>query len=144
MADGSKTDYRALAADEIRQLTEQGCTAEDWGGVRVAEPFRGERLRNVEFAGTVMLGSMAGDVQREGALAKPCGIYQARVQDCVVGDSVRIANVGSHLANYEIGDNVLIENIGVMETRRGAQFGNGVEVVALNEAGGREVPLFNF
>jgi hypothetical protein len=143
MADGSKTDYRSLAADEIRQLSEQGCTAEDWGGVRVAEPFRCERLRNVEFAGTVVLGSMAGDVQREGALAKPCGIYQAQVQNCVVGDGVRIANVGSHLSSYEIGDNVLIENIGVMETHQGAQFGNGVEVVALNEAGGREVPLFN-
>src|SRR5215218_3226721 len=142
MADGSKTDYRSLTADEIGQLTGQGCTAEDWGGVRLAEPFQCERLRNVEFVGTVMLGSMAGEVQRAGALTKPCGIYQARVQDCVIGDGVRIANVGSHLASYEIGDNVLIENIGVMETHRGAKFGNGVEVAALNEAGGREVPLF--
>src|SRR4051812_42989270 len=121
MADVSKTNYRSLAADEIRQLTEQGCTAEDWGGVRVAEPFRSERLRKVEFVGTVMLGSMAGEAQLAGAAAKPCGIYQARVQDCVVGDGVRIANVGSHLVGYEIGENVLIENIGVMETHQGAQ-----------------------
>lgn len=143
MADGLKTEYRSLAADEIQKLTQQGCTAADWGGVRVAEPFRCERLRNVEFAGTVMLGSMTGEVQRGDAVAKPCGIYQARVQDCVVGEGVRIANVGRHIANYEIGDNVLIENIGLMETQRGAHFGNGIEVVALNEAGGREVPLFN-
>src|SRR4051794_32870951 len=99
MTGDNKSNYRSLRADEIRQLAEQGCTAEDWGGVRVAEPFRGERLRNVEFVGTVILGSMAGDVQRTGAQAKPCGIYQARLQDCVVGDGVRIANVGSHLAN---------------------------------------------
>ena len=143
MADGSKRNCRSLSADEIQQLTEQGCTADDWGGVQVTEPFLAERVRGVEFAGKVRLGSLAGNVQRAGGPAKPCGVYHARVQDCVVGNGVRIANVGSHLAGYHIGDNVLIENIGVMETHAGARFGNGVEVVALNEAGGREVPLFN-
>ena len=29
------------------------------------------------------LGSLGGDVQRSGTRAKPCGIYNARVQDCV-------------------------------------------------------------
>jgi Domain of unknown function (DUF4954) len=143
MADDSQRNYRSLSADEIQQLTEQGCAAQDWGGLQVTEPFLAERVRGVEFAGTVRLGSLAGNVQRAGGPAKPCGVYHARVQDCVVGNGVRIANVGSHLADYHIGDNVLIENIGVMETRAGARFGNGVEVVALNEAGGREVPLFN-
>src|SRR4051794_17255805 len=102
MADNSKPNYRSLSADEIQQLTEQGCTAQDWGGLQVTEPFLAERVRDVDFAGTVRLGSFAGNVQREGALAKPCGVYYARVQDCVVGDSVRIANVGSHLVGYRI------------------------------------------
>ena len=143
MADGSKLNYRSLSADEIQQLTEQGCTADDWGGLQVSEPFLAARVRGVEFAGKVRLGSLAGNVQRADGPAKSCGVYHARVQNCVVGDGARIANVGSHLAGYHIGDNVLIENIGVMETHAGARFGNGVEVVALNEAGGREVPLFN-
>jgi hypothetical protein len=47
------------------------------------------------------------------------------------------------LARYRIGNDVFIENIGVMETRENSRFGNGVDVVVLNEAGGREVPLFN-
>ncbi len=115
----------------------------DWSRLRIAEPFLVERIRNVDFAGNVSLGNLAGDIQRKGAAAKPCGVYNARLQDCVVGDGTRIANVGSHLAGYRVGDHVLIENIGVMETHAGATFGNGVEVAALNEAGGREVPLFN-
>jgi hypothetical protein len=143
MADSKKTNYRMLSADEIQQLTEQGCTADNWGNVQVAEPFLAERVVRADFTGKVLLGSLAGNIQRSGAPPKPCGIYNARLHDCVVGNGVRIANVGSHLANYHIGDNVIIENIGVMETRLGARFGNGIEVAALNEAGGREVPLFN-
>lgn len=143
MTDGATGNYRSLSAEEIQQLTEQGCTADDWGGVQVAEPFLAERVRGVDFAGNVFLGSLAGNVKRARALEKPCGIYNARLHDCIVGNGVRIANVGSHLAGYRLGDNVLIENIGVMEAHAGARFGNGVEVVALNEAGGREVPLFD-
>jgi hypothetical protein len=136
-------DHRPLHEDEIRQLQSQGCTAEDWQRVRVAEPFLADRVRDVQFAGNVSIGLLAGNIQRSGWLAKPCGLYRARLHDCVIGDGVRIANVGGHLAGYHIGGGVLIENIGVMETRPGARFGNGVEVAALNEAGGREVPLFN-
>jgi len=143
MINDSKRPYRSLSDDDVRQLKAQGCTAEDWRNVRVAEPFVAERICQVDFAGQVSLGTLQGDVRRDGARPKPCGIYRARLADCVVGNGVRIANVAGHLAGYRIGDNVLIENIGVMETRPGAQFGNGVEAVALNEAGGREVPLFN-
>lgn len=143
MPNDSKPEYRSLTAEEIEQLVEQGCTAGNWGNVLVTEPLLAERLRNVEFAGKIHVGSLAGEVNREGGLGKPCGIYNARVQDCVFGNGVRIANVGNHLAGYQVGNNVLIENVGLMETRGGATFGNGVEVVAINEAGGREVPLFN-
>src|SRR4051812_47789056 len=133
MADAVKRSYRNLLADEIQQLTEQGCTADDWSGVQVTEPFLAERVRGVEFAGKVSLGLLSGTVARKSKLAKPCGVYNARLQDCVVGNGVRITNVGSHLAGYHIRDNVLIENVGVMEAHSGSPFGNGVEVVALNE-----------
>jgi hypothetical protein len=135
--------YRTLRDDEARQLKAQGCTAEDWKAVRVVEPFLAERVQHVDFVGGVSIGSLEGDVTRPSSASKPCGIYRARIQDCVIGDGVRIANVGIHLAGYHVGNNALIENVGVMETRPRARFGNGVEVVALNEAGGREVPIFN-
>jgi hypothetical protein len=135
--------HRSLRDEEVHQLQSQGCTADDWQAVRVAEPFLVDRVRHVDFVGRVSIGNLAGEMTRPSAPAKPCGIYRARIHNCEIGDNVRIANVGGHLADYHIGSGVLIENIGVMETRRGARFGNGVEVVALNEAGGREVPMFD-
>src|SRR5438874_6716285 len=132
MAAGEKLKYRVLREDEIQRLESQGCTSEDWNTVQVAEPFRSDRVRGVDFIGKSFLGSLAGYVQRTSGFAKPCGIYNGRVQDCVIGGGVRIANVGSHLAGYHIGNDVLIENVGVMEAHAGARFGNGVEVVALN------------
>ena len=42
-----------------------------------------------------------------------------------------------------IGSNVCIENVGLLEATEGAGFGNGIEINVINEAGGREVPLFN-
>ncbi|MEX0611451.1 MAG: DUF4954 family protein [Pirellulales bacterium] len=143
MTDQPQRHYRPLRDEEIRQLKAQNCTAEDWRAVRVAEPFLAERVAQVDFVGQIAIGSLAGQIERAGTRARPCGIYRARIQDCVVGNQVRIANVSGHLAGYQIGNDVLIENVGVMETRPGARFGNGVEVVALNEAGGREVPIFN-
>lgn len=137
------TKHRPLRTDEIRQLESQACTAEDWQAVRVADPFLADRIRHVDFVGPVSVGALDGNVTRPSSPPKPCGLYRARIHHCSIGDHSRIANVAGHLAGYHIGSGVLIENIGVMETRPGARFGNGVEVVALNEAGGREVPLFD-
>jgi hypothetical protein len=139
----SQQNYRPLRDEEVGQLKSQGCTADDWQVVRVTDPFLAERVAHVDFVGSVSIGSLAGDVTRPSAVTKPCGIYRARIQNCEIGDNVRIANVGGHLSDYHIGSGVLIENVGVMETRRGARFGNGAEVVALNEAGGRDVPMFD-
>src|SRR3954471_10081395 len=143
MATAEKTTYRTLRGEEIRQLEAQGCTADKWADVQVAEPFLADRIRHVEFAGKVSIGSLAGEIHVDKSPAKRCGIYSSTVRDCVTGDGVRIANVHGHVAGYRIGNGVIIENVGVMKSRAGARFGNGVEVVALNEAGGREVPLFN-
>lgn len=135
--------YRALGDDEIRQLKSQGCSAGDWRSVRVADPFLVERISDVDFAGAVSIGALDGDVANSTWMAQPCGIRRARIQNCTIGDHARIANIGGHLANYKIGNGALIENVGVMETRAGARFGNDVDVVELNEAGGREVPMFD-
>jgi hypothetical protein len=100
-------------------------------------------VRNVEFDGQIRLGNFDGTVESGTGLEKPAGIYNAYLSNCAVGDGVRIANIGSHIANYTIGDGACIEDVGVMSTLAGATFGNGFEVEALNEGGGREVTLFN-
>lgn len=135
--------HRVLKEEEIQALAAQGCTAENWSAVQVTDPFDLARLHDVCFEGRVRIGSLAGTVTSAPGLDRPCGIQEATLVNCAIGDGVRIANVGSHIANYHIGDGVCIEDVGVVQTNPGAMFGNGVEVEVLNEAGGREVALFN-
>jgi len=135
--------YINLTNQQIETLTKQGCTAEDWSKVAVAEGFDTSRLVNVSFCGSVQLGDLTGTIEDVNGTAKNCGIYNATLIDCTVGNNCRIANIGVHIANYEIADNVCIENVGTMQTNAGATFGNGVECDVLNEAGGREVVLFD-
>ncbi|MEE9212913.1 MAG: DUF4954 family protein, partial [Phycisphaeraceae bacterium] len=143
----SNNPYIALTDEQVRALERRGCVAEDWSQVQVAGGLDPARVRDTCFAGEVRLGTLTGSVATDAGLAKPAGIYNATIANCTIGDNVRIANVGVHLANYNIGDGACIENVGAMETRptsgRGAAFGNGVEINLLNEAGGREVILFN-
>ena len=135
--------YRPLRDEEIQTMQEQGCSADDWSLVQVADDFQPQRVRQSQFSGDVRIGSLAGSVDVGGGLQKPCGIERAYLSGCAIGDGVRIANIGAHVANYDIRSGVVIENVGVMETAAGATFGNGVEIEPLNEGGGREVNLFN-
>src|SRR4051812_38092554 len=121
MPAAEKTTYRVLRGEEIRQLEAQGCTANKWEEVQVAEPFLADRVRHVEFAGRVSIGSLAGEIHGDKSPAKRCGIYNSTVRDCVTGDGVRIANVHGHVAGYRIGNDVLIQNVGIMEAHGGAR-----------------------
>ena len=134
-------EYRPLTADEIQTLTDQGCSCDDWANVQVAEGFLADRVRVVTFSGTIRLGDNSGATGLC-RTTKPNGIYNAHLDNCIVGDSVRIANIGSHIANYDIADGADIENVGRIDVCSGATFGAGVEIETLNEGGGREVPLF--
>ncbi len=134
--------YRPVTASEIEALGRQGCTAEDWQRVHVAEPFDVTRIVDVQFQGNIRIGLLAGTLRGATGPAKPAGIYHAQLVDCRLGHNVRIAHVRGHVANYVIGNHVLLEDVGRVESEPGARFGNGVEVESLNEAGGRAVILF--
>ena len=47
---------RSLTVDEISILERNGCRADDWTGINVAEDFSPEYVRNVDFYGEVTLG----------------------------------------------------------------------------------------
>ena len=132
---------RPLREDEIAELQANGCSADDWACLRICEPFDAERVRHACFAGRNLLGSNAGAVCVEGVY-KPAGVYHAMLKDCTLGANVRLANLGSHVAGYDIGEGVCIEDVALLQTSPGATFGHGIKVKVLNEAGGREVPLF--
>lgn len=139
----STSRYEPLSQEQIDTLLSNGCAAEDWSRVAVTGDFDPRRVVRVRFDGDVRLGNFDGMTACAGGLTKPAGLYDAYLADCTIGDRTRIANIGVHIANYDIEEDVLIEDVGLMQTRPDAQFGSGVEVEALNEAGGREVTLFN-
>ena len=139
---GNQTDYKALTQIQIDVLQTQGCTANDWAQVTADAGFDPASARQVSFLGQVQIGNLSGTITTQG-IDKPCGIYNATVANCTIGDGCRIANVGVHIANYNIEAGVCIENVGLMQTHPGATFGNGIEISALNEAGGREIVMFD-
>jgi len=132
--------YRPLTKAEIEQLERQGCSAADWGKVQAAGPFAG-RVHNVRFLGEVRLGAQEG-VVKLGLVEEPAGIGNATLKDVTVGANCVIRHVGSHLANYHVGDGAVIVDVGVVEADSGDSFGCGSVVEALNEGGGRGVPLY--
>jgi hypothetical protein len=138
----SAEDYRLLTTYEIKKLGEQGCSAEDWSQIFVHEDFIAESVRGCRFEGTVRLGIFAGTIETESGITKKCGIFNSYIRNCDIASGVYISEVKS-LAGYNIETNVAIENVGSMVIRGETTFGNGIPIEVLNEAGGRELPIFD-
>jgi carbonic anhydrase/acetyltransferase-like protein (isoleucine patch superfamily) len=139
MADG----YRNLSIGEIRGLEAAGCRSGSWESVFVREPFNAERIHNVTFSGTVRLGLFDGVARERCGLPLLHGISNAHIHNCNVGDNVTIADITGFIANYDIGEGVVIRNCGHISTEGRTAFGNGTRVAVLNETGGREVPIWD-
>lgn len=131
-----------LDQSQIAALLAQGCSSHHWGSVHVSPDTDVSRFRNVTFIGTVRIGGNRGSVTIDG-VERDCGIYNAAVAHCTVGDNVRIANIGSTISNYDIADNVCIEDVASITAESDAVCGNGVELDVVNEGGGRTVVLHN-
>src|SRR5262245_37753714 len=137
--------YRPLTDDEIRRFEAARCTAESWDQVEVAESFSllPGAWADVAFSGRIRLGCSSATVILPGGLERPCGVRRAALHNCTLGHNVLIHNVGRHVANYTIGDNVVIDHVDLLATEGTSTFGNGTRAAVLNEAGGREVPIFD-
>jgi len=137
--------FRALSDAEIAQLQEQGCVCSDWGRVKVAQGFKAERVRSVRFSGDVEIGVLEKTITFYGGPAPPrrAGISNAAIHSCKIGSNVYINNVNNYIANYVIEDDAVIDNIDLLAVEGATSFGNGVEVVVLNEAGGREILIYD-
>ena len=117
------TRYRNLTSGEIEQLERAGNYAEDWSAVKVADPFYADCLRNNSFEGEVLLG------------ARPT-VVNSTLRNCSVGANANIREVRM-LANYSLGDNAVLFNIGEMV---GGGKPKALEV--MNENGGRAILPF--
>ncbi|UCG57481.1 MAG: DUF4954 family protein [Phycisphaerales bacterium] len=136
-------EYHSLSPEDIERLQNQGCTCDDWAKVLVAEGFDADTVRSTHFCGEVKLGVFEKRVSFFGGLTKPAGISDATIYNCEIGNDVYISRVRNYIANYVVEDGVVIDNIDLLAVEGGSSFGNGTEVAVVNEAGGREIPIYD-
>ena len=72
---------RKLNTKEIKQLTEQGCQAQDWSLVRVHKYFDASRCQQVHFIGQCEIGDNRGGrpSEEEPSYDEPYQIGRAHV-----------------------------------------------------------------
>ena len=136
-------DYRHLTQAETDMLKANGCWAENWQNVYVAENFTPEYVVRVNFYGIVCLGSFSSMMPLPGGISVPCGVYDATLFNVTVGDCSLIANVHGYIANYSIGPRTYIADVGKIYMEGVSAFGNGMKVNVLNETGGRAVTVYD-
>lgn len=134
--------FRNLTVSEVESLIVNGCDATDWGQVKVADSFNTQYVKNVQFEGEVKVGKL-GDSLRIGGVKRFSGIYNSVVVDSFIGDRCYINNLCGGLVRVIVENDVVIDNCYSIECDGTAAFGNGVKVAVLNEAGGREIAIFD-
>ena len=100
-------------------------------------------MRTTHFCGAVRLGVFEKEVSFFGGVTKPTGISHATIHNCTIGDNVYISPVRNYIANYVIEDDAVIDNIDLLAVEGESSFGNGTKVAVVNEAGGREIPIYD-
>jgi len=139
----TETTYHNLKSRQIKTLIKQGCTADDWSNVTVAQPLNTDRIRNAHFTGKVRIGVLDGKVSLSGGLQKQTGIYNAAIHNCNIADNVYINNVENYIADYDIASDVVIEHVSLLATDGSTSFGNGTEVAVISEMGARQIPIYD-
>ena len=132
-----------LSNAQIDQLVFQNCQCDNWKQVLVSPDFKPDNIKNATFSGKIKLGKFDKQVSFYGGVSKPAGIYNAFIHNCTIGDNVYISNVTNHIANYVIEDDCIIDHIDLLALEGTTSFGNGIKAVVINEAGGREVTIFD-
>jgi len=136
-------EYRKLRIDEIESLKKQGCTATNWNEIEVAEAFSTEWITGVDFSGHIRMGVFEKTNKQMGGVEFHSGIHNARLHNVEMGDNCWIDRIHNYIANYRLGDNVIIENTNLIVCDGESTFGNGVMVPVMNEGGGRDIPIFD-
>lgn len=136
--------YRSLTSKEITTLESNHCTAIDgWDKVQVAANFVSKHLKNVTFSGYNYLGVFSDKIKLPSTALDYSGIYNAHLHNCTIKDKCYIKNIGTSISNYIIEENCIIQDVSTLMVDRVSSFGNGTTVKPINEAGGREVIIYD-
>ena len=133
--------YRHLTNNEVYMLQSQGCRAETWEMISVNDKTDLHQITNVSFSGKIKIGLLDECFELPGGLRRHSGIHNATLHNVEIGDNCLIENIRGYIANYVIGNNSRIANIGILAVDELSNFGNGLEISVLNETGGREVMM---
>ena len=135
--------YRKLANEEIAQLIMQGCYCDDWNLIEVVGDFLPDQIKNSRFSGYNYLGRFDEEITLFGGVKMKTGILNAHIHNCTIGNNSLISNIKSYIANYKIGERVVIHNLNQLAVENLCSFGNGIKVKVINETGGREIPIYD-
>ncbi len=135
--------YQPLTKKQIKTLKSQSCTADDWSNIEVAPGFNPNNIHHTRFTGKVRFGVFDKNIPFFGNVEKPAGIYNAHIHNCTIGNNVYIAKISNYIANYTIEDDCTINHVDLLAVEGKSNFGNNTEAVVINEAGGREIPIFD-
>jgi len=138
-----RSAYRKLTNEEIGQLIVQGCYCEDWNLIEVVFNFLPDNVRFSKFSGINKLGRFDQEITLFGGVSMKTGILHAHIHNCTIGDNALISSVKSYIANYSIGENVIIHNLNQLAVEGTTTFGNGIRIKVINESGGREIPIYD-
>ncbi|NIJ44993.1 uncharacterized protein (UPF0335 family) [Wenyingzhuangia heitensis] len=136
-------EYRLIKSEEILLLKSQGCSSLNWNELYIKNTTDLSRIVSVEFSGTNYVSEIKGSKTFYGGISKNNCIKNVHLHNCKIGENPFINNVKNYIANYEIGDNVLIDNVDIIAVDGACSFGNGVSVDVINEGGGRDILIFN-
>lgn len=145
--------YRRLKGDEIEILVHNDNASNDWNEIWVSDEFDPCLVKRCQFYGKIRIGKLEPCFLDFHNLKLPVGLYDSTICSCDLGDNVVIDNVG-YLAHYIIGTQSIIVNVDELTTTDYAKFGNGIikegetESTRIwleigNENGGRKVLPFD-
>jgi len=130
---------RPLSRKEIEELEARGNHAESWERILVSDDFTANCVRSSFFLGDCILGRFAGSKRLLGATV-PSGIYSSTLSGSIVGNGALVHRCDL-VANCFIDSDAVVS--GSVLTHEGrASFGNGIEIRAGIETGGRT--LFSY
>lgn len=148
-----ESGWRHLRSDEVERLVKNSNSATNWDDIWVTDEFDTNMIRNNRFFGMVRIGRVTRDILQYHDLRVPVGITDSSVISCDIGDNVAIHDV-HYMANYIVGDNVILFNIHELSTTDHSKFGNGIVkegesedvrvwLEVMNEVGGRQIMPFD-
>jgi hypothetical protein len=134
---------RLLLEEEIKLLENQHCSADNRENIQVSDDFTPQYIMHTHFSGNVKLGVFKSEITLSSGLKLHSGISFATIHECTIDDDVYINAISGCISNYHIHKNCYIDNVYQLVVEGESSFGNGTQVCVLNEAGGREVKIFD-